>query len=49
MARLTDYLVEARALLADPPRTDLPIDEPVLDADFELLRWFPLPSEVANA
>ena len=35
-----------RSMLAKPPRTDLPIDYPDLDADFELLRWFPLPAEV---
>ena len=43
---LADYLAEARTLLAGPPRTDLPIDRPDLDPEFELLRWFPLPSEV---
>jgi hypothetical protein len=36
-------------MLAGPPRTDLPIDRPTLDADFELLRWFPLPAEVVSA
>jgi hypothetical protein len=49
LSRLADYLAEARLLLAGPPRTDLPIDHPVLDSDFELLRWFPLPSEVVAA
>ncbi len=47
ISSLTDYLDEARALLAGPPRTDLPIVDPEMDADFKLLRWFPLPSEVA--
>jgi hypothetical protein len=47
-SRLVDYLVEARELLAAPMRTDLPIDHPDLDAEFELLRWFPLPAEVAQ-
>ena len=44
---LADYLAEAKAMLALPPRTDLPIDHPDLDPEFELLRWFPLPAEVA--
>jgi hypothetical protein len=35
-------------MLAQPPRTDLPINQPDLDADFELLRWFPLPAEVQD-
>jgi hypothetical protein len=47
LSRLADYLAEARSMLALPPRTDLPIDYPDLDADFELLRWFPLPAEIA--
>jgi hypothetical protein len=46
---VADYLAEARSILAGSPRTDLPIDHPDLDADFELLRWFPLPSEVVAA
>jgi hypothetical protein len=49
ISRLADYLAEARTLLAGPPRMDLPIETPEMDADFELLRWFPLPSEVATA
>jgi selenocysteine lyase/cysteine desulfurase len=47
ISSLADYLAEARTMLAGPPRTDLPIDHPDLDPDFELLRWFPLPSDVA--
>jgi selenocysteine lyase/cysteine desulfurase len=47
-SRLADSLAEARALLAAPMRTDLPINQPDLDADFELLRWFPLPAEVST-
>ena len=45
-SRLADYLAEARSMLAGPPHSDLPIINPEMDADFELLRWFPLPSEV---
>ncbi|MDL2334781.1 MAG: aminotransferase class V-fold PLP-dependent enzyme [Chloroflexota bacterium] len=48
-SRLADYLAEAKSTLAGPPRTDLPIDHPDLDAEFELLRWFPLPSEIGSA
>lgn len=47
-SRLADYLAEARSILVGPPRTDLPIDQPDLDPDFESLRWFPLPSEVTH-
>jgi selenocysteine lyase/cysteine desulfurase len=44
--RLADYLREARDMLSGPPASQwLPVD-PELDADFEALRWFPLPSEV---
>ncbi len=47
-SRLTEYLAEARARIADAHAVAgsaiAPID-PVLDADFESLRWFPLPSE----
>ena len=49
IGRLADYLPEARSMLAGSPRTDQPIDRPVLDPDFELLRWFPLPAEVVSA
>ena len=47
-ARLADYLTEARAILAatvsDPrPEPFGPLD---VTADFEELRWFPLPDEV---
>jgi selenocysteine lyase/cysteine desulfurase len=45
-SRLADYLVEARRLLADPPQRATP-PEPAVDDDFETLRWFPLPSEIA--
>ena len=44
--RLADYLVDARRLLADPPRRATQ-PEPLVDDDFETLRWFPLPSEIA--
>jgi selenocysteine lyase/cysteine desulfurase len=50
-SRLTDYLAEARALIASPPA---PIDASVTGSsslvvgpDFEALRWFWLPHEVA--
>jgi selenocysteine lyase/cysteine desulfurase len=44
---LADYLAEARRILADPPAPP-PAPEPiVVDDDFETLRWFPLPDEVA--
>ena len=43
-SRLPEYLEEARRLFADPPR---PADLAALDlsADFEHLRWFPIPGE----
>jgi selenocysteine lyase/cysteine desulfurase len=44
-SRLPGYLAEARKRLAAAPvGTIIPAD-PALDADFEALRWFPLPSE----
>ncbi len=46
-SRLADYLDEARRLLADPPAPVVPPEPLEVDADFELLRWFPLPDEVA--
>jgi selenocysteine lyase/cysteine desulfurase len=46
-ARLAAYLDEARRLLADPPPPPAPPEPLALDADFELLRWFPLPDEIA--
>jgi selenocysteine lyase/cysteine desulfurase len=46
--RLTDYLAEARELLATPPRPRRPAAVPVVDADFEALRWFWLPGEIAG-
>jgi selenocysteine lyase/cysteine desulfurase len=42
---LADYLAEARAILADPPDTGR-LEPLILDADFETLRWFPLPHEI---
>jgi hypothetical protein len=44
-ARLGDYLQEARDMLSGPPASQWPPVDPELDADFEALRWFPLPSE----
>ncbi len=45
-ARLADYLLEARQMLSEAPSTAWPAVDPELDADFDALRWFPLPSEV---
>ncbi len=44
---LAGYLAEARRLLADPPPPPAPPEHPVVDDDFETLRWFPLPDEIA--
>ena len=46
-SRLAAYLDEARRLLADPPPPSAPPEPILVDDDFEVLRWFPLPSEVA--
>jgi selenocysteine lyase/cysteine desulfurase len=47
--RLAGYLAEARALLAAPPLTPAGAADPLdVDADFEHLRWFWLPSEAAE-
>jgi selenocysteine lyase/cysteine desulfurase len=47
--RLVDYLAAARALLAAPPPTPAAAAGPLdVDADFEHLRWFWLPSEAAQ-
>jgi hypothetical protein len=46
-SRLADYLSEAHAILASPPTNGWKPEDPELDAEFEALRWFPLPSEVA--
>jgi selenocysteine lyase/cysteine desulfurase len=46
-AALAGYLAEARRLLADPPPPAVAPEPLVVDDDFETLRWFPLPSEVA--
>ena len=49
-SRLADYLAEARALLADPPVAP---EDPqrsadlVVGSDFEGMRWFPMPDEIA--
>ncbi|HEY7024176.1 MAG TPA: aminotransferase class V-fold PLP-dependent enzyme [Candidatus Limnocylindrales bacterium] len=48
VSRLTDYLREARSMLASPSANGWKAEDPPdLDADFETLRWFPLPTEVA--
>ena len=44
-SRLVDYLREAREMLAGPPPATYLAVDPELDADFEALRWFPLPSD----
>ena len=46
-SRLADYLAEARRLFADPPAPAVPPEAVVVDDDFESLRWFPLPDEIA--
>jgi hypothetical protein len=45
---LADYLGQARRIFdaASTMRSE-DVDEPALSADFEALRWFPLPSEIA--
>ena len=45
-SRLSEYLDEARRILAAPQRPVVPPDAIVHSDDFESLRWFPLPSEV---
>jgi hypothetical protein len=44
---LAGYLAEARRLVADPPRPARAPEHVVVDDDFETLRWFPLPDEIA--
>jgi len=46
-SRLADYLDEARRLLASPPRSVVAAETLAVSEDFESLRWFPLPSEIA--
>jgi hypothetical protein len=45
---LAGYLAEARRLVADLPPPTIAPERLVVDADFETLRWFPLPAEVAG-
>jgi selenocysteine lyase/cysteine desulfurase len=45
-SRLADYLTEARSILAAPPPAPPP-EALTVSADFEALRWFWLPEEVA--
>ena len=45
---LIGYLAEARRILADPPLPPTTPEHLVVDDDFETLRWFPLPDEVAT-
>ncbi len=45
-SRLADYLAQARAILASPQPPPEGLAASSLDADFELLRWFPLPHEI---
>mgnify|MGYP002631630875 FL=1 len=42
---LDDYLTEARALFAGAAERFADADDPHLNADFQSLRWFPLPSD----
>ena len=44
---LAGYLAEARRILADPPAPAAAPEHLVVDDDFETLRWFPLPDEIA--
>ena len=44
--RLEDYLDEARQLLAGSPAPAPPPESYAVGPDFEMLRWFVLPSEV---
>jgi selenocysteine lyase/cysteine desulfurase len=44
---LPEYLEQARAIV-EGCCGDRPVVDPVLDAEFEHLRWFPLPSEAAE-
>jgi hypothetical protein len=49
-SRLADYLTEAERILADPVAALGPPPDPEaldVDADFEDLRWFWLPREIA--
>jgi hypothetical protein len=46
--RLADYLAEARTLLADLPRPPASAPSSIdVGPDFEALRWFWLPDEMA--
>jgi hypothetical protein len=42
---LAGYLTEARRVLDNPAPPAIAPEAPVVDADFETLRWFPLPTE----
>jgi selenocysteine lyase/cysteine desulfurase len=44
---LAGYLSEARRILAHPPAPAVAPERLVVDDDFESLRWFPLPDEIA--
>ena len=44
---LAGYLAEARRILADPPVPAMTPEHLVVDDDFDTLRWFPLPDEIA--
>ncbi len=48
-ASLAEYLAEARRILAEPTSTAAGVDGPLdVGTDFEQLRWFWLPAEVAH-
>ena len=44
---LASYLTEAHRLLVDPASPAVAPEALVVDADFETLRWFPLPTDAA--
>ena len=46
-SRLAEYLDEARRIMADPPAPTSSPEHLTVDADFETLRWFPLPDDLA--
>lgn len=47
-SRLADYLAEARSMLGSPSTNGFKAEDPDLDADFQALRWFPLPTEASE-
>ncbi|TFG97861.1 MAG: hypothetical protein E4H11_01315 [Myxococcales bacterium] len=45
---LDSYLEEATRILMSSHAAGRQVEDPVLSADFEELRWFPLPSEISS-